>query len=231
MSDIKGDSSKPKRSKAEKAAAAAERRQRKAEELQQRRNAQLHAAEAAVRKSEGPLRDIAARAQRRKVLADHLQSFYVEVDKFAKNRQLEATTLVVDQANDIIRDAKTIVSGDPYLERVNVFVPAGENPPYADVLMVAATIRAALRRAESALEAEDKRWRAISHTALTIAAAVRVIIESGEPYPTRNAVATAMGDKPESVWFFKADDDEVYFNSGKLDATDLEALFAGADED
>ena len=84
MSDVKGDASKVKTSKPQKAAAAVERRRRQAEELSQRRAGQLQAAEEAMRQAEEPLRVVQTRVQRRHNLADHLQTFYAEVDKLAK---------------------------------------------------------------------------------------------------------------------------------------------------
>lgn len=231
MSDVKGDSSKAKPSKEQKAGAAAERRRQKAEELQERRSAKLRAAEPVVRQAEEGLRAVRERIRRRESLADHLQTFYGEVDKLAKgNRQIEATDLTVEQANAIIRDAKAVVTGDVYLDRVKEFVPAGENPVYPDVLMVAATVQAAVRRAESVLAKEEKRLYEIWHNARTIAAAARLILEGGEQ-PLRTEVEGALGEKPATQWFYKAEDDRVYFDIGRFDATDTETLFGMAAEE
>lgn len=169
--------------------------------------------------------------KRRDALADHLETFYGEVDKLTKgNRHLEATNLIVTQANDIVRDAKAIVEGDSYLDRVKEFVSAGENPVYPDVLMVSATVQAALRRAESVLEGEEKRHRASHRRARTIAAAVRLFLDTGEE-PSKAEVESVMGQSASSSWFYKADDDVPYFDIDRLDGTDLEALFAVAIED
>jgi len=77
VSDAKGEASKAKPSKQQKAAAAVERRHRQAEELSERRTAQLQAAEEAARQAEEPLRLVRTRMQRRADLADHLQTFYL----------------------------------------------------------------------------------------------------------------------------------------------------------
>lgn len=230
MSDVKADPSKAKTSKEQKAAAAAERRRREAEELQERRSAKLQAAERTIRQAEDALRAVRERTRRRESLADHLQTFYGEVDKLAKgNRQIEATNLTVEQANEIIRDAKAVVAGDVYLDRVKEFVPAGENPVYPDILMVAATVQAAVRRAEPGLAGEETRLQELWHNARTIAAAARLILENGEQ-PLRAEVEDALGEKPATQWFYKADDDLVYFKIDRFDDTDAESLLGTAAE-
>jgi hypothetical protein len=211
-------------SKEEKAAAAAERKRQRAGELRQRRLAKLQAVEPVVQEAEKALQLVRERIRRRNALADHLQAFYAEVDKLAKgNRQLEATDLAVEQANAIIRDAKEMVSGDFYLERVKEFVPAGENPVYPDVLMVAATVQAAVRRAEAALAGEETRLHERWQNARTIAAAARLILDGSEQ-PLKAEVADALGDKPAGWWFYKDDDGRSYFDVGRFDDTDAELL-------
>jgi hypothetical protein len=224
VSDAKADSSKAKPSGEQKAAAAADRRRRKAGELQERRSAKLQAAETIVRQAGDALGVVRERIRRRESLADHLQTFYGEVDKLAKgNRQIEATALTVEQANEIIRDAKAVVTGDVYLDRVKEFVPAGENPVYPDVLMVAATVQAAVRRAEPVLAGEEARLHETWHNARTIAAAARLILESGEQ-PLKTEVEDALGEKPATQWFYKADDDCVYFKIDRFDDAEVERL-------
>ncbi len=227
MTDARADPSKPKLSKDQKAAAV-ERKRRRTDELRQRRSAKLRAAEPIVLEAEQGLRAVRDRMRRRDALADHLETFYGEVAKLAKgNRQIEATTLTVDQANEIIRDAKAVVVGDVYLDRVKEFVPAGENPVYPDVLMVAATVQAAVRRAKSVLAEEETRLFETWHNAGTIAAAIRLILETGEQ-PLWAEVKNALGEKPAKEWFLKADDERVYFDIDRLDKTRDEALFASA---
>lgn len=230
MSDVKTQSSKGKLTKEQKAAAAAERKRVKAENLRERHSAKLQAAEARLRQEGDALRAVRERIRRHDALSDHLQTFYGEVAKLAKgNRQIEATNLTVEQANEIIRDAKAIVTGDAYLDRVKEFVPAGENPVYPDVLMVAATVQAAVRRAGPVLKEEEERlhdaWRNVG----TIAAAARLILDSGQQ-PLRAEVEEALGEKPATQWFYRADDDHFYFNIDQFDRMAVESLLGAAPE-
>ncbi len=89
--------------------------------------------------------------------------------KLAKGKSmLEATHLAVQEANQIIRDAKTIIAGDPYLDRVKEFVPAGENPVYPDILDSVRNVVQALERAESRFEALEEATEAMSKETATI---------------------------------------------------------------
>lgn len=228
MSDAKGDPPKSKRSEDRKGGAAAERKRLRMAELRERRSAKLLAAESKLRQADAALRALREQVRRREALADHLDTFYAEVDKLAKgNRQIEATNLAVNQANEIIRDAKAVVAGDVYLDRVKEFVPAGENPIYPDVLLVAATVQAAVRRTKSVLAEEEKRLYETWLQAGTLAAAAGLLLEHGET-PLWADVKHALGEKPAVQWFYNAEDDRTYFNLDRFDAADEEALFSTA---
>jgi hypothetical protein len=111
-------------------------KQRDVEALINRRREQLHEVEKLLQAREAVRNAARDAAARREALSDHLSGFYDEVDKLAKGRtMIEATPLIVQQANDIVLDAKAIVEGDTYLDRVKEFVPAGNNPVYPDVLV------------------------------------------------------------------------------------------------
>ncbi len=224
MSEAKAGPSKARPSKEERAATLAQTRRRHAEERRQSRSAKLQAVEPVAQKAEEALQAVRERIRVRKMLADHLQTHYNEVDKLAKgNRLTEATHLAVDQANAIIRDAKAIITGDVYLDRVKEFVPAGENPVYPDVLMVAATVQGAVRRAEPLLVDEETRLHALWLNAQTIVVAARLTLDRDDQ-PRRNEVEDALGEKPASTWFYKAEDGHVYFDIDRFDDSDAETL-------
>lgn len=76
-----------------------------------------------------------------------LRALYTEFDKFSKkNPKDKLTDLALSAVNDAIDDAKRILSGDRYVDRVARFVPAGENPSNGDALLVLSTLRSALDR-------------------------------------------------------------------------------------
>lgn len=111
----------------------------------------LETAKSAAAEIEQKLKDAREDAATHKALVSHLDGFYQEIDKLSKNKGVfEATDLVVDAINDIVRDAKRFAAGDLYLNRTKEFVPAGQNPPYSDVLLVSRTVQQAETRSSDA---------------------------------------------------------------------------------
>src|SRR5258708_6722087 len=146
-----GDAEQPKVDakvrRAQKRAEREESERQEAATLAARRKAQLDEVRLVVGKRGGLLREVSRRQRRRDDLADHLAGFYEEIDKLAKGKALlEVTPLVLEEANQIIRDAKAIITEDTYLDRTKEFVAAGNNPVYPDVVVALRTVRQALER-------------------------------------------------------------------------------------
>jgi hypothetical protein len=80
-------------------------------------------------------------------LLNHVQGFYLEVDKLAKGKaMLEVTQRILDETNLIISDAKRLAKNDPFLSRTKEFVTAGNNPVYPDVVVTIRTVQQSLDR-------------------------------------------------------------------------------------
>src|SRR5438132_13030626 len=76
-----------------------------------------------------------------------IEGLYVQFDKLTKKAPGDhLTELALETVNDAIRDSKTLLRGDPYVDRVKEFDPAGETPQNSDVLLVLSTLRTALER-------------------------------------------------------------------------------------
>jgi hypothetical protein len=227
MAKTKPDQDKAQQKRARKAAAD-ERRERQEQEMRTRRAEQLRTAEGELAKLEEAVRVARERVVRHEALSNHLVGFYEEVDKLAKGRSLlEATTLIVDQANDIIRDAKGIVDGDPYLDRIKEFVPAGTNPVYPDVLLVARSVQQCLGRVAKQLTDRDKRATKMRREARTICAAIKFFTEQNE-HPSKEDVESLLGAKPPDDWFFQSDEN-YFFDFERLDRVGVERSIAGAE--
>jgi len=76
--------------------------------------------------------------------ADALYQEFKELSK--KNPESKVSDLSVEAVNHLIRDAKQLLGGDRYVDRMSEFVPAGENPSNSDVVLVLSKLRAALKR-------------------------------------------------------------------------------------
>src|SRR5690349_5497199 len=98
-------------------------------------------ADKSVERLSAKLQEIRSLRRRTTDLSDHLAGFYEEVDKLAKGKALlEVTPLVMAEANQLIRDAMEVVTGDQFLDRVKEFVAAGNNPVYPDVVIALRSI-------------------------------------------------------------------------------------------
>lgn len=197
-------------------ARAAEKKEREAAEFKADLTRDLELAKSALADVEKQSQTAREAASVFKALVSHLAGFYQEVDKLSKNKGVfEATDLVVQTINDVVRDAKRFATVDPYLDRTKEFVPAGQNPPYSDVLMVARTVQQFLQRSEEGILERGKQLARRSRHAQTIIAALSWWIENDDQ-PTKEDVAEGMTGKPSEAWFFEAENGEWYFNHERL---------------
>lgn len=219
MAKIKTEQEKTEARPARQAAAKA-RRAQKEQEVLDRRADQLRRAVEQLEALDDEVRTAREHKARHHALSDHLRGFYDEVDKLAKGKSLmEATTLIVEQINDVIRDAKSIISNDPYLDRVKEFVPAGDNPVYPDVLMVTRSVRQCLGRTEKGFGEREKRVIKARRQARTIVAALKHFVEQHE-HPSKEAVEERLEASAPDDWFFQDDNGDFYFDFEHLDDVD-----------
>jgi len=194
----------------------AQKKQRERAEFMAGLAADLETAKSAVGEMEQKLKDARENAVTHRALVSHLDGFYQEIDKLSKNKGVfEATDLVVEAINDIIKDAKRFAAGDLYLDRTKEFVPAGQNPPYSDVLLVARTVQQFLKRCEQQVLDREKNVAKALRQAQTISAALSCWIEIDDQ-PTKEDVAETMVGKPVDSWFYTAQDNEAYFDIDRL---------------
>lgn len=82
---------------------------------------------------------------------------YDEIDKLTKKKPIEAATeIMVEEVNDIIRETQRLITEDPYIKRLKVFVPAGERPEVRDVLFVLRLVRQGMERFGKRLNQEKQ---------------------------------------------------------------------------
>lgn len=144
------------------------------------RTSQLEQAKKVLSQLRSELKALEKNEENHSNLSSHLEGFYAEIAVLAKGKALvEATPLAVDQMNDIIRDAKKVVQNDVYLDRIKEFVPAGNNPVYPDVLIVARAVRQSLERCESEFDDGKNRIKNAITRARTVIAALECFL-SGE---------------------------------------------------
>jgi hypothetical protein len=205
--------------------------QREAQELLTRRKEQLSTATEALDRLRKELREVRRRESARAALSDHTTGFYDEIDKLAKGKSLlEVTKLIVDETNEIIRDAKALIEGDPFLDRVKEFVPAGNNPVYPDVVVSLKTVLQALGRAESQLESAEQGIGTLIDEADTIRAALYVLVEEDTAPSKDDVLRVIENDKLVDSWFVETHSGAV-FDFEQLDQIDIAAHLSTEEED
>ena len=191
------------------------------------RKRQLEVSRSATSALEDARRIVQGLRRQRDALASHLSGFYEEIDKLTKGKTLiEVTPLMVEEANEIIKDAKTIITGDKHLDRIKEFVPAGNNPVYPDVLIVMRGVRDSLARGAEELKGRETHISGLIYEGRTVTAALEwyedVAEEDAEAVPTLDDVEQQLGEKADGSWFFEDEDGEEYFDFEKLDERKLE---------
>jgi|ERR1035437_366286 hypothetical protein len=175
------------------------------------------------------LNNLGETERKRSRLMSHLSGFYEEIDKLARGKtMLPVTDRMVETANAIIRDARSLITNDDYLTNVREFVPAGDNPVFPDILVELRTVRQALERAEAFLEESESSTDDLLKAAETIEAALNVATEPDD-IPTRGEIAETLDDDRISDEWLNGPTEYACFNMARLGETDLEEYFnAGA---
>jgi hypothetical protein len=204
------------------------------QKTRERRNQQVQEVDAAIAALSQTLASIKKKERDCRTLDSHPTGFYGEIDKLAKGKSLLAVTdLVVQQINDIVRDAKSVISDDPYLDRVREFVPAGDNPVYPDVLLVARTVKQCIQRNEHGFSAATAPITRRIREAQTIAAAIELALEDegNDPQVPRELLDERFEGEINEDWFEEFDDGNEYFDLTRLDEMDLKAYLTSVEND
>lgn len=81
------------------------------------------------------------------IIRAEIDSLYSEFDKLTKKAPgNKISPLALKNVNAAIEDAKRLLTGDRYVDRVSEFVAAGETPTHSDVLLTLASLCTAFDR-------------------------------------------------------------------------------------
>ena len=108
----------------------------------EKRNDQIKQLDEAIVELTKKLNELRGKQKQLDLLQSVSLGLYDEIDKLAKKAGADQVTdLALEQVNDFIRDAKALLSEDPYAQRQKEFVPAGDNPQHRDVVVVMRQLR------------------------------------------------------------------------------------------
>lgn len=151
---------------------AARRKRAEHEAEKQRREKQLLQIQEVILQLESRLQAYAENRIKHRLLESVTEGLYIEIEKLTKKAPAEQVTeLALEQINDVIQDTKELLKDDPYIERLNVFVPAGDLPQLRDTLIV-------LRQVKQGLQRFSKAWNTESLTdKLRLAGIIKFAVE------------------------------------------------------
>lgn len=147
---------------------------------------------------------------------------YEEIDKLAKKAPAEPVTdLVLDHMNEVIRETKELVTDDPYVQRLQEFVPAGDNPQHRDAVVVLRQVQQGLARFRQQLDSLIKHLTSHLMNAKGIERALQLYLEGNESITKKNL--EDYGTEVSGSWLTTGYPYE--FDFSKLDKINIAAYF------
>lgn len=198
------------------------------------RTEQLSLVRAAIEKLAEAANEARKKNKQRKALLSHLRVFYSEMNNIAKGKAMSlipVAELMVTQINDAIADAKNLIEGDVYLDRVKPFIPAGNPPSYPEVLLVTKTVEEVLVRRGGDFDARLEVIQQKLHEASTVQAGLECAMENVEYAVSIDDIEARVDDAPDPSWTITDDQGNEVFDLGRLEELDITAYFAEIDQE
>jgi hypothetical protein len=162
-----------------------------------------------------------------KLLESVSLGLYSEIDKLSKKAPAELVTdLVLSQMNEVIKDTKELVIDDPYVQRLQAFVAAGDNPQHRDAVVMMRQVRQGLDRFKQQLDPLINKLENLLSDARCIEKALQLYLK-GNSSISRGELKE-YGVAVSSSWI--TDDLLAIFDFRKLDRIDLVAYFELSNE-
>ena len=193
------------------------------------RTKQLNLRPATIEKLDEAADEARKKNKQRTALLSHLRTFYSEMNNIAKGKAMSlipVAELMVTQINDAIADAKKLIEGDVYLDRVKPFISAGNPPSYPEVLLVAKTVEEVLVRQGRDFDPRLEVIQQKQHEATTVQAGLECAMENVEYAVSIDDVEARLDDAPDPNWTTTDDQGDELFDLDRLDELDVSAYFA-----
>lgn len=187
--------------------------------LQTLRNKQIGDLDTAIQSLSAKMRALREKESGVRVLQSVAFGLYEELDKLAKKAPADQVTdMVLEQTNDVIREAKELLSDDLHVQRYKEFVAAGDNPEHRDVVVVLRQIRQGLSRFTEGVESRRTWIETVTQDAKGVRAGA-MLSRDGQSNLTR-ADLSAYEGSVMSQWF-----QDGLFDFDRLDRTNLGSYY------
>lgn len=162
-----------------------------------------------------------------KLLASVSLGLYDEIDKLSKKAPAEPVTdLVLTQMNEVIRETKELIADDPYVQRLQEFIPAGDNPQHRDAVVVMRQVRQGLERFQQQLDLLVQQLKGHLMNARGIKMALQLYLAGNTSVTDEDLEAYDM--KVSGAWLTGIH--PKFFDFSKLDKINIAAYFKISDE-
>jgi hypothetical protein len=146
---------------------------------------------------------------------------YDEIDKLSKKAPAEPITeLVLAQINDVVKESKSLTKHDPYMQKLQEFVAAGDNPQHRDAVVVMRQVRQGLGRFKTYIDPAIDEKRKVLSIAQGIEHAIGLYL-SGQKEVGKEDLGSYFIPLREA-WIIKYNQQ---FDFDKLDMIDLAEYF------
>ena len=196
------------------------------EQFKQIRTEQLRQIQESIVGLDSRIKDYENKAKQVALLDSVSLGLYEEIDKLARKAPAEPLTdLALSQVNDIIRETKELLIEDAYIQRLNQFVAAGDNPQHRDAVIVLRQIRQGLERSYEYFNGLTELLRTRRRDARAIAMAIELNLEDGGEVSEKELKANGVSISQD--WLVHQNYED-YFSFTRLDRTEIKEFFAEA---
>ena len=197
---------------------------KESKELKERRAKQLTQISEAILSLKSCQSSNLTNGEKFEVLDSTSEGMYEEIEMLTKKKPVDlATELMVEQINDIIKDIKELITDDAYIEKLEIFVAAGDQPEFRDVLFVLRQLRQGMERFGKKLEQEKQQVDVLLHEAEAAEIALTSFLGS-DFVVTAKRFEELLGFTIPINWIRIVDHEEV-FNFDRLDYIDIADYF------
>lgn len=201
-------------------------------EIHTRRAEQLEQMQAAIETLKARIKQYQDKLKQVAVLDSVSRGLYEEIDKLSRKAPAEALTdLALSQANDVIRETKQLLDEDPYVTRLNEFVPAGDNPEHRDAVVVLRQIRQGLERSHGYFKSVIDLLKGRLIEASAVELALELNHEDGADVSKDDLEENGIpvSNSALSGWLvWNGEEQADLFSFTRLDRTNLQEYFADA---
>ncbi len=160
------------------------------------------------------------------LLTSAVKGHYEEMDKLSKKAPAEKVTdLALGEINYTIEETKKLLDDDVFIQRLNVFVAAGDNPELRDAVLVLRQLLQGLARYDANLRPRQDKLKVAIDEAVGIREVLKMFIENGHiANKNDDSLSYSTKENLPKDWFHGSYPNNFLFD--RLDEMNIEEYFS-----